>query len=333
MANLPYPMFAAYWIPAVGIGEDSNKQWVKVPLTEMLKYRFRNGKAQTGVVFLAFARFNLPPEPFNPKCVKIDQAVLDQIGTVKQLQQAGAKVLLSIVGDGTKLGWHSIPYGQGSQKFNNMINFAQWVTGLIQQYGLDGIDIDDEFDGAPHEPEDAQRFMDTVGILKHYLAVNGKLLTKALWADSQYFAITVGSDAPYNAGAKLGSLLDLGCTMGYGWDYDQQISELERYRDTYQMGGGKVCIGVLAGNAGWYTPVDRVSRLVNWVANDHSSFRAAGMMLWTFSQDIQQFTHNPQNDPKYKYPHKPPPPPPDHEWQKAIAEGLWGIGDWKVLDD
>ena len=166
-------MLASYWVPSVTCGSAVPRS----SLTEILKYKLPSGKPQTNLVFLAFGRFFGKPDPFNPQCVKIDQGVLDQIGTVKQLQAAGIKVVLSIVGDHTGLGWGSIPYGQGSARFNNMINFAQWVTGLIQQYGLDGIDIDDEF--ADDMPS-AQGFMDTVGILKHYLAQNGKLLTKPL---------------------------------------------------------------------------------------------------------------------------------------------------------
>jgi hypothetical protein len=48
-------------------------------------------------------------------------------------------------------------------------------------------------------------------------------------------------------------------------------------------------------------------------------------MLYTFSQDIQQWTHAPQNSPNYMYPN-----PNDHEWQKAIVEGMWGPGNWNV---
>lgn len=38
-------------------------------------------------------------------------------------------------------------------------------------------------------------------------------------------------------------------------------------------------------------------------------------MVWSFSQDIQQFTAYPQNQEKLKFPN-----PNDHEWQRAIVE-------------
>jgi hypothetical protein len=308
MADFPHPMLASYWVPAV----DCASQSVAVPLTDILKYRLKNQSPQNAVVFLAFGRFFLKPSEFKPACVKIDQAILDQIATVRKLQSAGIKVLLSIVGDHTGLGWDTIPYAQGSKPYANMEAFAQWVrTHLVDAYGLDGIDIDDEFrnPGTKEYPRNGQQFMDTVGILRHFM--DGKLLTKALWWDDEYFKIAVSGDAPYNGGAKLGRLLDLGCTMGYGWGFGEQISELEKYRDAYQMGYQKVCIGVQAGDWSWTTPLDRVQQLAQWVGGP-SNTRANGMMLWTFTQDIPKCTGK------------------DHAWQKTMVEGMWG---WKILDE
>ena len=46
------------------------------------------------------------------------------------------------------------------------------------------------------------------------------------------------------------------------------------------------------------------------------------MMLFTFSQDIQQFTFAPQNDPGHMFPNTD-----DHEWQMVIEFGLWSRPD------
>jgi hypothetical protein len=35
--------------------------------------------------------------------------------------------------------------------------------------------------------------------------------------------------------------------------------------------------------------------------------------------------HAPQNSPGYMYPNAN-----DHEWQQAIVEGMWGVGNWIV---
>jgi hypothetical protein len=43
------------------------------------------------------------------------------------------------------------------------------------------------------------------------------------------------------------------------------------------------------------------------------------MMVWTFSQDIQQFTADPQNQPGLMFPNAG-----DHSWQQAIVAAMDG---------
>jgi hypothetical protein len=77
------------------------------------------------------------------------------------------------------------------------------------------------------------------------------------------------------------------------------------------------------------TPIGEVSQLAAWVVEPQSPAKTIppilGMMLFTFSQDIQQFTFGPQNDPGHMYPN-----PADHQWQQAIVEGMWGTENWVV---
>jgi hypothetical protein len=326
MASLPNPLLASYWIPAVGIGDPL--QWVRVPLTDVLNYTLANGSSQTSIVFLGFGNFSCTPDNFQPPYITIGDEVLQQLTlqpgqtqtAVQQLQAAGVKVLLSVAGSSAlSMGWDTIPYGQGTQKYANMIAFAQWVqTNLIEAYGLDGIDIDDEW--APTNP---QTFMDTVGTLRQFMG--GSLLSKALWADDAHFQTAVSSDAPYNAGAMLSSLLDLGGTMAYGYPFQSQVQAINTYKG-YGMTWNQLCVGVQAGTGSWMTPIEEVSQLAQWAVTSQSgSPPVLGMMLYTFSQDIQQWTHVPQNSPGYMYPN-----PNDHEWQKAIVEGMWGPGNWNV---
>jgi hypothetical protein len=273
-------------------------------------------------------QFSCTADNFQPPYISISDGVLQQLTlqpgqtqtAVQQLQAAGVKVLLSIAGtQATQMGWDTIPYGQGTQKYANMIAFAQWVqTNLIEAYGLDGIDIDDEW--APTNP---QTFMDTVGTLRQFMG--GSLLSKALWADDAHFQTAVSSDAPYNAGAMLSSLLDLGGTMAYGYPFESQVQAINTYKG-YGMTWNQLCVGVQAGTGNWMTPIEEVSQLAQWAVTSQSgSPPVLGMMLYTFPQDIQQWTHAPQNSPGYMYPN-----PNDHEWQKAIVEGMWGPGNWNV---
>src|SRR5205807_1219458 len=131
-------LLASYWIPDVGIG--SPLQNVQVPLTSVLDYTLHNGLPQTNVVFLASAPFASTIAPY----ISIPEAILEQMTlqpgqtqtNVEQLQTAGIRVLLTLVGsDG--FGWDGVSDGG---------DFAQWIeTNVIDQYGLDGIDIDNEF--------------------------------------------------------------------------------------------------------------------------------------------------------------------------------------------
>ena len=322
MAGLPFPMLASYWIPYVGIGKPIQK--VVVPLTDILKYRLKDGTPQTKIVFLGFGNFACSAQNFAPPYVTVDPGVVQQLTlqpgqtktAVQQLQAAGIKVLLSIAGNGQlQMGWGAIPYGSGSARYANMLAFAQWVqTNLIDAYGLDGIDIDDEW-----APSDPQTFMDTVGILRNVMS--GTLLTKALWNDSGQFSTPVSAGAPYNSGAMLSSLLDLGCTMTYGSDFNGQVGAINMYK-SWGMTAGRLCVGVQAGPSelGWMTDINETAKLAQWAVTPQAGAPPAlGIMLYTFPQDIEQWDHYPQNSPGYMFPN-----PNDHAWQRAIVKGMWG---------
>src|SRR5204863_232723 len=192
--TLPHPLLASYWIPYVGIGDEPTQEMQKVvvPLPDILNYTLADGTPQTKIVFLGAAAFSCTPGDFEPPYVTINPGILDQLTlqpgetktAVQQLQAAGIKVLLSILGSNEpkNMGWENVPYMDGKDRYANMVAFAQWVrTELVDAYGLDGIDIDDEFGG----PDNVQAFVDTVGILRQ--SMQGKLLTKALWQDSEQF--------------------------------------------------------------------------------------------------------------------------------------------------
>jgi GH18 family chitinase len=156
--SLTHPLLTAYWIPYVGIGKNPTVD-VVVPLTDMLNYQLADGTPQTKVVFLGAAAFSCTVANFVPPYVSINDGIMRQLTlqpgqtqtAVQQLQAAGVKVLLSIMGPNDPkidFGWDNVPYAQAPDRFANMTAFAQWVRSeLIDKYGLDGIDIDDEYGG------------------------------------------------------------------------------------------------------------------------------------------------------------------------------------------
>jgi hypothetical protein len=218
------------------------------------------------------------------------------------------------------MGWDGVPVSENAK-------FAQWIKKeVIDKYGLDGIDIDNEFSKLP---ENKPAFMDTVGYLRAGLP--SSLISKALWQDEDYFLMPVSPGAP-NAGKYLARLLDFGCTMGYGIDTEGQKQMVQSYHDleinenSVGMRWEQLCIGVQAGSPelDWMTNIQEVYELAKWVVQPQSPTKPTppilGMMLFTFPQDIQQWTHWPQNSPGYKYPN-----PQDHEWQRTTIRGMYGL--------
>jgi hypothetical protein len=119
--------------------------------------------------------------------------------------------------------------------------------------------------------------------------------------------------------------------MAYGYGSDAQIAFVQWYHDV-EAGGNNVgmawnqlAIGVQAGppDQSWMTGIDEVYGLAQWAVAPASSTKAIppilGMMLFTFSQDIQQFTFSPQNTPSKMFPN-----PDDHQWQRTIIAGFLG---------
>lgn len=342
MSTLPSEkLLASYWIPDVGIGSNPMIH-VQVPLTDIANYVLQDGSPQTNVVFLCSAAFTGTPENFNPPYISIPDGIMNVLvaqpgqsqSDVQQLRSLGIKVLLTIQGytpqgQPSGMGWDGVPADKNEA-------FASWIqTNVIEAYGLDGIDIDNEWSNLPANP---QSFMDTIGTLRYYL--QGNLITKALWSDSDYFTCPVSGSAPYNQGAYLSALLDFGSTMAYGYGMSDQISMIESYNTiivdgrNVGMAWNQLCIGVQAGppEAGWMTPISEVSQLAQWVVEPQSPTKQIppilGMMIFTFSQDIQQWTHWPQNSPGYMFPNAD-----DHQWQQAIIDGMWGSENWVVKSE
>ena len=328
MSTLPSErLLASYWIPYVGIGQDPMEK-VYVPLLDILNYSLPNGNPQTNVVFLFSADFTGTPQNFNAPYISIPDDILNQLvpqpgqskSNVQQLQERGIKVLLSIKGYSpgprqSGMGWDGVPANKNQA-------FASWLQmTVIDEYGLDGIDIDNEFSNLP---KNTQAFIDTVATLREYLYQRGALLSKALWEDTDYFKVPASSNAPFR-GKYLRDMLDFGSTMAYGYGAADQKDFVQSYTSITTPSGqnvgmplNKLCLGVQAGppELDWMTALSEVQELAPWVVEN----QLLGMMLFTFTQDIQQWDQWPQNSPQYMWRN-----PGDHLWQKTIIDGMWGI--------
>lgn len=105
------------------------------------KYTLANGGAQVIDVAVIFAA-NINYDGSNAYLFFNDQVtnVLNNVATqVRPLQQKGIKVLLSILGNHQGAGFANFPNQAAADAF------AQQLADAVNQYGLDGIDFDDEY--------------------------------------------------------------------------------------------------------------------------------------------------------------------------------------------
>lgn len=288
MANLPTSnLFDLYYLSS-GITDT----FPDPPLRSIADYTLPDGSPQATIVNLAFGVLNGSPDSFEAPYID-HSAFADQFsaGDVAYLRERGIKVVLT-VGNTGSMGWRQIPAEKNA-------DFAQWiVTELLQGLGLDGIDIDDEnMGGAP------ESLAATVQAMRAAFGTE-YIIKKALWED--------GDVVPLIAG-----YLDLGSTMAYWNDLGQLTSDYEQY-----LGMGlkpsQVALGVQAGPSDQnfqFTSLEVTRQAAAW---QPAGATKLGMMLYSFSQDIQYFTEEPQRSIPY-------PSPNDHQWQKTIIDTMWSL--------
>jgi len=121
-------------------------------------------------------------------------------GAIQGLQAKGITVLLSFLNNHDNAGWSEFTTPAYAQ------NFVDQLKSVVEAYGLDGIDVDDEFAADTAKPVLNSLAMVT-SMMKQCMP--GKIISKALFADSQYFGV------PY-LGVTLEQTLTYGWEMSYG---------------------------------------------------------------------------------------------------------------------
>jgi GH18 family chitinase len=161
---------------------------------------------------------------FNPQV----QSTLNS-GAVAYLKSLGIKILLTVLGNHENAGWGCFTSYAAAD------SFAIQCANAVTLYGLDGIDIDDEYSACT---TNNSSLVLALSALRSRLGTS-KYITKALFDDVQYFSAT------YN-GKSAGELLDYGWEMRYGLtDY---AGRLQHYLDA-GMPKSKLCIGVDIGGS------------------------------------------------------------------------------------
>lgn len=299
-------ILVAYWNPRLGIGgydhvPDSVKpgpQIVEIPVTEVLKYLRSDGSSQITVLVLTGANFTQRSlvDDFVTPYITLDptlHTILSDSGhIIDALHDAGIKVIVGI--NGTREGYHSwqtIPMN----KINDFVHYLK--SELLDKYNLDGIDIGDHSDIGYY---DASVLLEIVKYMKQIFSPD-TILSKLLYADIGFISEIVND-------------LTFAYIMVYGDDINTLEEDYKMYR---QLGfqNSQLLIGVNVGDpqlSNSFTSLSTTKMLTAWQPSDG---RKAGMMIWTFSQDIQQFTACPQNQMSLLYPNEN-----DHSYQRAIIE-------------
>ena len=148
--------------------------------------RSDNGQPYFNIVsiFAASIKGTTPSAPtiqFNNNVTSLLDSALTPGSQVYNLRAKGIKVLLTVMGGHAQAGWSCFTKQADAE------SFAKQLVAITNQYGLDGIDIDDEYSNCT--AESTSLIMVTQAI-KNDTGFNGKILTKALYSDSKYFKAT-----------------------------------------------------------------------------------------------------------------------------------------------
>jgi Glycosyl hydrolases family 18 len=180
----------------------------------------------------------------------------------RTLQSRGQKVLASVISSKT-YDWNQIP---------DPASFAEAAVNLVvNQLGLDGIDIDPEMPDPPN-----QTFIDVVAGLRSALGAD-KLLT--------YVSYQLGDDSPLLK--QNISLLDYVSLMGYFWNTQEQIYQFQQYSQIVPP--ANLLFGISPGGV-VSTPLAEVKELTRW---EPDGGQKGGMMLFATPYDNPQYTHRP----------------------------------------
>lgn len=153
---------------------------------------------------------NQPKIYFNPQVDKL----LNKTNQVTELQQKGIKVLLTLLGNYENAGW-------ACMTDTNAINqFADDIVKTVNRYHLDGVDIDDEYSQCVSNDTSLIKITKAI---KTHPEFKGKILSKALFSDHNYFQAKSNND-------KLADYLDYGWEMSYSYgNYEGRLNPYIQY--------------------------------------------------------------------------------------------------------
>ncbi len=225
--------------------------------------RSDNNKHQLFQIASIFAANINGKEPNHPTIHLNDrvQHLLSKTTQVRDLQNKGIQVLLTLLGNHQNAGWSCVTEMEAAQ------NFAEQVVNLVNLYKLDGIDIDDEYSTCQ---ENKNSLIMMAQAIKKHPKFHGKLLNKALFRDKDFFRANFNNQ-------KLADLLD------FGWEMSYELPLNKRGLDAYEhsnMPKNSLLHGV------WTNETENsIAEVFHFVKKNHYG----GVMVFNLKKDSQPF--------------------------------------------
>lgn len=168
------------------------------------RYVLDDGSPAVDIAIIFAANINHDGEHAYLHCNENVQHVLDDAETIiRPLQRQGIKVLLSLLGNHQGAGFANFPDRRAADRF------AQQAATVVRRYGLDGVDLDDEWvqygengTGMPNE----HSFVHFVEALRRKM--RDKLLT--------FYVIGPSAERQEHRGTRVGDLVDHAWNPYYG---------------------------------------------------------------------------------------------------------------------
>lgn len=205
-------------------------------------------------------------------CDPLNANVQSAIERAAVLQDRGITVLLSVMGAHSATGWSQFTDQATAQAFVDYLK-----SDVVDRYGLDGIDIDDEYSNGP--ANDTSLAMVTTLMRE---TMPGKLVTKALCSPA---CGACDDSGPFSGSWKGHTLAS---NLHYGWEMCYSGGSVSARLGTY-LGYGmtkdRLCLGFSAESwaSGTWPAVESQARTT--VADGY-----AGCMLFSFENQPESLT-------------------------------------------
>lgn len=215
------------------------------------EYFLDDGSPAFDIAVVFAANINYDGEQAYLHCNENVQHVLDNAETcIRPLQAKGIKVTLSVLGNHEGAGFANFPDAAAADRF------AQQVASTVRRYGLDGVDLDDEWveygkngTGQPNE----HSFIQLLQSLRKRLP--NRLIT--------FYVIGPSAEHQEYDGVRSGDLLDYAWNPYYGAYIDFEVPGLPRT----QYGAAAVDLG-----SGSTTPEDVRALAERTVSDGYGAF-------------------------------------------------------------